>query len=83
MTKLLELRSEFRKTAGYKDNTQKIVCTSNEQVEIEVIKDSTIYNTKHEILKTFWYVQYPYAKNYKSGLKKQIKGDVTRHLMYL
>lgn len=56
MTKLLELRSEFRKTAGYKDNTQKIVCTSNEQVEIEVIKDSTIYNTKHEILKTFWYV---------------------------
>lgn len=55
MTKLLEPRSKFRKTVGYKDNIQKIVCTSNEQLEIEVIKDSTIYNTKHEILKTFWY----------------------------
>lgn len=49
MTKLLEQVSKFRKTARYKGNIQKILYTSNECLEIEMIKNDTIYNTKHEV----------------------------------
>lgn len=52
---------------------------SNEQLEIETIKNSTIYNStsKHEILNYFQDVDYPHAENYKSGLKK-IKRDLNK-----
>ena len=82
--KLLELISEFSKTAGYKINTQKslvFLYTNNEKSERE-IKESIPFTIAIKRIK------YPginlhkerkelYTENYKT-LMKEIKGDLNR-----
>ena len=82
--KLLELISEFSKSAGYKVNTQKSLAflyTNSEKSE-RTIKESIPFTTASKRIK-YLGINLPkkkkelYKENYKT-LMKEVKGDINR-----